>query len=148
MDKTKINNMKDMSHNPDPVRDLLREEGLLTLPEGFTDHIMQRISAEPVLTKRYTPLLSGKTWLLLLGSVLLIVLTCLAVLPGSEGASVILGNIDIPEALRLNGHLNGHLNLNPTVTGSLKLATLILDAIVLLLLLDHTLQKRFGRTLQ
>lgn len=128
-----------MSPNPDPVGDLLREEGLMTPPEGFTDRIMQRISVEPAVTKSFTPLLSSRTWMLVFGSAILIVLTCLAVLPATESPSLVFGNIEVPEALRLNLYLT----LSPTLSASLKLGTLILDAIVLLLLFDQTLQKRF-----
>jgi len=126
--------------DPDPIGSLVREEGLLSPSPGFTDRVMQQITAEAHAgAPAYKPLLSRRWWMMIFTAGILLFVTCIAWFSVHSG-----NQTGLLHKLNLLGQLEGTLRLNPgpTLTGSLLLATLILDAIVLLLLMDHYLQKR------
>ena len=129
----------------DPIGSLVREEGLLSPSPGFTDRVMQQISAEaPAGALAYKPLLSRRWWMLIFTVGMMLVVTCISWFSVHSG-----NQTGLLHKLNLLGQLEGTLRLNPgpTLTGSLLLATLILDAIVLLLLMDYFLQRRLRNTL-
>lgn len=137
--------MKEIQSEHDPIGSLVREEGLLSTSGDFTDRVMHRITMEEsIVIPAYKPLLSRKSWMLIFSAAAMIVLICFAAFSGNTGNSA-----DIIHKLNPLALLSGiiHVNPNPTVTGSLLLATLILDAIVLLLLMDYYLQKRWRKNL-
>jgi|WetSurMetagenome_2_1015567.scaffolds.fasta_scaffold134184_2 hypothetical protein len=137
--------MNSTTPDQDPIGSLIREEGLLSPSAGFTDRVMQQITADARSgIAPYKPLLSRRWWVLIFTAGMLMVVTCIA------WFSVHAGNqTGLLHKLNLLGQLEDGLRLNPgpTFTGSLLLATLILDAIVLLLLMDYYLQKRVRNTL-
>lgn len=128
-------------NDPDPVGQLIREEGLLVPSAGFTDRVMQQIAAEKqVVHSTYAPLLSRRSWMLIFAAAALIVLACLAVLPDSPGKVNRTAGV-LPAIKQFAQGID--LAISPIASGSMMLSALILSVIVLFLLVDYLLQSRF-----
>ena len=136
--------MKTQDKKDEFIRNLVRVKGIEKAPDHFTDKVMGKLQAKPVIDD--TPLLSTGTWI--------------AIIAGIAAMVVVIFTVDIPfvdqmfsstniEKVSMNIFNNGFLETMATFFKNLNVSNvtwMIIAAALGLVGLERLLRKRFTET--
>jgi len=126
--------MEEIYERDDALGRLVREEGLLKTSSDFTARVMQSVKEAPLKAeKEYKPLLSRRTWILILLGILAMTAISRFAIVSDKTTDIAYPDRLKPAADFING-IQFSFNLAPD---TLMLATIIIATAGLLLLLDY-----------